>query len=221
MIAFPSTSRPYRNKEPLETIHLNTAPAFSENQNRPRKISNPRSRAPSLRSTPAGRRNYVVHTKATTPTVASFRPQMLQRSSSHGVAMTQTGSWGSVNVPKSAKKWARTAHLHEVKTPRVLFPPVSATSALAARRSKKSGDDISPTRHDRDQERTPRDMGSDRENEGFFSFTAKQVVNGKHSIVDSTPPPENSLLFAKTDEDGDPWVDSDTTSIDGTEGFGV
>lgn len=217
MIVFPSTSRPHRIKEPLETIHLNTAPPFGENQNRPRKISNPRSRAPSLRSTPAGRRSYVVHAKATTPTVASFRPQMLQRSSSHGVAIPQSGSWGSMNVPKSAKKWARTAHLHEVKTPRVLFPPASATSALAARRSKKSGDDISPTRHDRDQERTPRGIESDRENEGFFSLMA---VNGKQSIIGSMPPPANSLLFAKTEDDGDPWVDSDTTSIDGLEGFG-
>ncbi|KAH9480378.1 hypothetical protein JR316_0006976 [Psilocybe cubensis] len=219
MITFPSTSRQYRHKEPLETIHLNTAPAFSENQNRPRKTSNPRSRAPSLRSTPASRRNYVVHAKVTTPTVASFRPQMLQRSSSHGVAMAQTGSWGSMSVPKSAKKWARTAHLHEVKTPRVLFPPT--TSALAARRSKKMGDDISPTRHNRDQERTPRDAGSDRENEGFFSFATKQAVNGKQPVAGSMPPPDSSLLFAKAEDDGDPWVDSDTTSIDGTEGFGV
>ncbi|KAF9568746.1 hypothetical protein CPC08DRAFT_601232, partial [Agrocybe pediades] len=118
--------RPYREKEnrgkePLEPIQLNTAPASRETFNRTRTTSNPRSRVPSLRSTPTANRRsqhglHLHHPKPTTPTTAGFRPQMLQRSSSHhGV---QSGSWGPLGaMPKSAKKWARTAHLHEVKTP--------------------------------------------------------------------------------------------------------
>jgi hypothetical protein len=72
--------------------------------------SRSRSRTPSLRSstsagnvTPPG---YRLHTAVSTPL-----PEPLRRSSSHGIAMDESPS----SSPRSAKKWARSAHLHEVR----------------------------------------------------------------------------------------------------------
>ncbi|KDR82555.1 hypothetical protein GALMADRAFT_206395 [Galerina marginata CBS 339.88] len=228
-VLFPSTSRPYRTKplEPLKTIHLNTAPASRENFNRPRPraISNPRSRAPSLRSTPVSRRTAQYnHARATTPTTSTFgihssgqatRPQAMQRSSSYGLptpsSIPQSNSWGPMlgsgiggggggGMPKSAKKWARTAHLHEVK-----------------RGSKKGlgGHD----REEGDRERTLREFEFQREREDVFSPPRKE--NGKEKEGGGVPPPVDSLLFqgavaVPTEDvgvDGDPWVDTD--SVDG------
>ncbi|KAF8194198.1 hypothetical protein BJ912DRAFT_959739 [Pholiota molesta] len=193
---FPSSSS---SKMPLDPININTAPIGTEYFIRPRTISNPRSRAPSLRSTPANRRLHLQ--RPVTPVTASFRPQHLQRSNSHGgPLLPQSASWGAVSVPKSAKRWARSAHLHEVKT---LGPLVSAATAAAAaaatsaRRSrKKSGENSG---------RTPREFDFERENHDFFSSSA------------------GSLLFKADDEsaasvaldEGDVWIDTD--SIDGSE----
>lgn len=48
-----------------------------------------------------------------TPTLSVFRPRLLQRSNSQGG--DATGANGAVTVPKSARKWAKTPHLHEVR----------------------------------------------------------------------------------------------------------
>ncbi|KAF8955257.1 UNC-like C-terminal-domain-containing protein [Flammula alnicola] len=212
-VEFPSSNP--RSKAPLEPIQLNTAPVNSEYFIRPRAISNPRSRAPSLRSTPAGRRTQQ---RPITPSTSSFRPQPLQRASSHaGSSTLQSGSWGSIGVPpKSAKKWARTAHLHEVKT---LGPLVSA----GGRRSRKAGEDVDvgSTRHDRSRDRTPRELEFERENDDFFS-SPWLGSSPKSSPVDvtrsqSSPTLANSLLFKPEPslDDGDVWIDTD--SVDGSE----
>ncbi|CAA7261538.1 unnamed protein product [Cyclocybe aegerita] len=158
-VVFPSSSR-LRPKEHLETILLNTAPVSNERgHSRSRTISNPRSRAPSLRSTPATRRTqYAIPHRPITPTRSAFRPTPLQRSNSQGgvPAMPQSTSWGAaVHAPKSAKKWARSAHLHEVK----VIPALSRRSG---------GLDIRSTNHDR-KDRTPRRSEFEQENVDIFS----------------------------------------------------
>ncbi|KAJ3518177.1 hypothetical protein NLJ89_g17 [Agrocybe chaxingu] len=202
-VVFPSSSR-LRPKEHLETILLNTAPISNESgHSRSRTISNPHSRAPSLRSTPATRRTqYAIPHRPITPTRSAFRPTPLQRSSSQGgaLAMPQSTSWGAaVHAPKSAKKWARSAHLHEVKV----------TPALSKR---AGGLDIRSTNHDR-KDRTPRRSEFEQENVDIFSSPP-----GMASFSDK----ENdtlaeSLLFKPevSVDDGDPWVDTD--SVDGSE----
>jgi len=147
---------------------------------------------------------HLHHPKPTTPTTSIFRPQILQRSSSHHGA--QSGSWGpSYVVPKSARKWARTAHLHEVKTPAALGSgSLGSGSGSGGRGSLTS----SPkSNHDR----TPREFasGKDRDKENdFFSMASKYKTNGNGGLS------EGSLLLRPEDDgDGDLWVDTD--SIDG------
>lgn len=48
-----------------------------------------------------------------TPTLSAFRPRQLQRSNSQGGDATSAS--GTVTVPRSARKWAKTPHLHEVR----------------------------------------------------------------------------------------------------------
>ncbi|KAF9478205.1 hypothetical protein BDN70DRAFT_880260 [Pholiota conissans] len=206
-IQFPSTS--IGSNILLDSVTINTAPVGTEYFNRPRTCD-PRARVPSLRSTPANRRIH--HQRPVTPISSSFRPQILQRSNSHGgPGLPQSASWGTTSVPKSAKRWARSAHLHEVKT---LGPLISA----GARRSrKKSGENISPpTRHDRSQDQTPREFEFDREACDLFS--AASVSKGKLT----TEAYEGSLLFKMdgpsantTLDEGDVWIDTD--SVDGSE----
>ncbi|KAF8158431.1 UNC-like C-terminal-domain-containing protein [Crassisporium funariophilum] len=222
-IAFPSKKA--RRKEPLETIQLNTAPISGEfyaTYNRPRTGSNPRSRNTSLRSTPR-RTQHTGPKNPITPTRAAFRPQPIQRSNSQGGAppMQLTGSWGfGANVPKSAKKWARTAHLHEVK---------SATVSS----SRKGSGGSSPVRRDHGQghDRTPKDLEFDRENIPGDIFTLSSAPKGSAKLLGKggtegeklmtiggeTEVFAESLLF-KTEvavDDGDLWEDTD--SIGGSE----
>ncbi|KAK7689921.1 hypothetical protein QCA50_006560 [Cerrena zonata] len=71
----------------------------------------PRSRTPSNR-TPLSRHN--AHPLPSTPT--SSRPLLSRANSGGPVPLTASNSVGMIGpVPKSAKRWARTAHLHEVK----------------------------------------------------------------------------------------------------------
>jgi len=214
-VAFPSSST--RRKEPLGTIQLNTAPPGREFLTRPRTrtISNPRSRTPSLR-TPATRRiQHISHQRPITPITTTLRPYLLQRSSSQGGSSFQmSSSWGSMSMPKSAKKWARTAHLHEVKT-------VAPTPSGGGRRRRKLGENTSPMRHDRENDRTPREFDFERERDDVFSSSIfKPSTNTTQKVVNTgagLSPLEHSLLLKPevNMDDGDPWVDTD--SVDGSE----
>ncbi|KAF8895228.1 UNC-like C-terminal-domain-containing protein [Infundibulicybe gibba] len=77
-------------------------------ESRPRVKTSSRSRTPSLRTPVRQFNHYHFHRNTGTP-----RPQ-LQRSNSQGANSSANGHWSGF-VPTSAKKWARTAHLHEVK----------------------------------------------------------------------------------------------------------
>ena len=100
-----------------------------------------RSRAPSLRSTPTSRRTqFTVQNNIVTPTRSSLRLP-LQRSNSQGgpyTANTWSVSNNNNNIPKSAKKWGRTAHLHEVRTA-VPHSVLFSSSTGGGQKSKKKG----------------------------------------------------------------------------------
>ena len=102
-VAFPT----YETNHPLEPIHFNTAPlpADMRSPTKPAPSTAPlaRSRTPSFRTATARHRHPATPTRAV--------QSAIQRSNSQGTGPLWTG-----NVPKSAKKWARTAHLHEVRS---------------------------------------------------------------------------------------------------------
>ena len=192
---------------------MNSAPPGNESYTRPRTrtMSNPRSRAPSLRSTPATRRiQHIAHQKPITPLTTTLRPHVIQRWSSQGGPIPASGSWGSMSMPKSAKKWARTAHLHEVKS---TVPTPSADG-----RQHKLGEN---TGHDRENNPTPKEFDFDRDHDVFSSSITKSSTNS--TLMDMSvgagrsPTIEQSLLLKPEVimDDGDPWVDTD--SVDGSE----
>ncbi|TEB39971.1 hypothetical protein FA13DRAFT_1619057 [Coprinellus micaceus] len=122
-VHFPRSKDHGWRKPPLEEIQLNTAPLPSEYRAlRQKKLSQPRSRTPSLRTAGASLSikrapQTTVPQRTGTPTpirVAHLRPQPLLRSNSHGAHST---FFPSAAPPKSAKKWARSAHLHPAKNP--------------------------------------------------------------------------------------------------------
>ena len=139
-VTFPKTEDhepSWRPHSPLEPIQLNTAPLPSEYRAsvRQKRHSNPRSRTPSLRSSQmhplspsSGHR-----TPQRTPGApsASLTPGLIQRGSvtpirlmSHLKSLQRSNSHGPNSslypgnvLPKSAKRWARTAHIHPLRSP--------------------------------------------------------------------------------------------------------
>ncbi|GLB38602.1 putative sad1 / UNC-like C-terminal [Lyophyllum shimeji] len=114
---FPKTEKRGEEKAPLKAANMNIR-SFSSDA-RVQSWGKSRSRTPSMRS--GARQHQLQHSHAprppSTPTT-SHRPR-LQRSNSHGgPAAALVG--GGLSVPgsahKSARKWARTAHLHEVRS---------------------------------------------------------------------------------------------------------
>ncbi|KAH6912587.1 UNC-like C-terminal-domain-containing protein [Coprinopsis sp. MPI-PUGE-AT-0042] len=104
---------PKRKKDPLAPIHLNNLTPHTVA--RVKKLSGTRARTPSLRSN--GKRvQQTPNNRPATPTPlrSELRPQLLQRSSSYGPQLSVD------RTTKSVKKWARTAHLHPVKSPSAL-----------------------------------------------------------------------------------------------------
>ncbi|PFH54020.1 hypothetical protein AMATHDRAFT_805 [Amanita thiersii Skay4041] len=120
----------------LTAIDLNAPPSptpspIKKSDSRSRKVSDPtsRSRTPSFR-TSAKRiaqhnqhlnqhiyQQYYTHHRALTPTKSGIRRPPLQRSNSHSTEAYLNGTLLSAGaLPRSAKRWARSAHLHEVRT---------------------------------------------------------------------------------------------------------
>jgi len=205
-------------KEPLETIQLNSASGEYHPQIGTTLTS--RSRAPSLRSPPSGRRTqHTMQNKAITPTGSSIRP--LQRSNSQGgFPMHYTNSWAAGNnVPKSAKRWARTAHLHEVRSA-VPYSVLSNAGGGSGHRTKKGSSERPGPRLGHDRARTPREFEFDSGSEDVFSSVAPRRLASKGRVTmagKAEPKFPDGLLF-KADppaDDGDPWVDTD--SVDGSE----
>ncbi|KAK7025568.1 hypothetical protein VNI00_015921 [Paramarasmius palmivorus] len=117
-IVFPSILSKVPQTAPLSS---KAAPLYSERRPQKTKIVSPgrsRSRTPSLR-TPSKQNGARPTTPGTSTTLVGGSRPRLHRANSHGSStLFTTSSWsgGGVGpVPKSAKRWARTAHLHEVK----------------------------------------------------------------------------------------------------------
>jgi hypothetical protein len=76
-------------------------------------------------------------------------------------------------------------------------------------------------RHDRENDRTPREFDFERERDDVFSsFISKLSINATQSVVNmgaGRSPLEHGLLLKPevNIDDGDPWVDTD--SVDGSE----
>jgi len=204
---FPS-QRP--RKEPLEPLQLNSSTEqYYPHSGTP---TTSRSRVASLRTTPSGRRtHHAVHNNATTPT-RSFRPLPLRRSDSQG------------GIPKSAKTWGSTAHLHEVRSavPHSVF---SSTGSGNGQRTKRGGSER--PRFDHDRTRPP--TGLEFDSQDVFSVlrpmsdvVTRSTGQGDDGIENMTTvgkggskfPDDIGFLF-KADlsaDDGDPWVDTDSVS---------
>lgn len=125
-VAFPSseTPPPYpTSRPPLPTEQgrqINGMDAFTSERWPPivplARSGDKRSRTPTSLRTPT--RLLSGHHRPVTPTgtrsIANQPP--VQRANSHGAAgMTSPGFSGIGPVPRSAKRWARSAHLHEVR----------------------------------------------------------------------------------------------------------
>ncbi|KAI0060437.1 hypothetical protein BV25DRAFT_1917784 [Artomyces pyxidatus] len=112
---FPTTTT--LTSERLPPKRINLTPSHNPNGRRPGPA--PRSRTPSIRNTPRSHHNFHPRAGPSTPT-SGARP-LLQRSNSHNSAgavglSTTAGADVLVGpVPRSAKRWAHSAHLHEVR----------------------------------------------------------------------------------------------------------
>lgn len=210
---FPSRKS---RKEPLEPLQLNSP--TEEYYPRTRTVATPRSRAPSLRSTPSGRRShYAVHNNTAAPTRSLYQPVFHHRSNSQG--LHQTNSWGVSNIPKSAKQWGRTAHLHEVKSavPRSVFSSTGSGNGQKTRRG--SSERLGP-RFDHDRAKPPNELefGS----QDVFSVLRPDDAKDEVTMTGKAGSKVPGLLF-KGDlavDDGDPWVDTDSVSSEsGTDVF--
>ena len=219
-------------KEPLEPLQLNSS-TTGEYYPRTGTVTTSRSRAHSLRSTPTSRRaQYAVQNNTVTPTRSLLRLPLQRSNSQGGPSLNYTNSWGvsnSNNIPKSAKKWGRTAHLHEVRSavPHSVFS--STGSGGGGQRTKRgSSERPSGSRFDHDRARPPREFEYD--SEDVFSVVRhgrpisggprrvnnKDDINGTttSTIEDEVTAATGRGLLFKADlpvlDDGDPWVDTDS-----------
>ncbi|TFK40479.1 UNC-like C-terminal-domain-containing protein [Crucibulum laeve] len=222
-IEFPTSG--WKN-EPLEPVDLNiystiptatssTNPTETHVRDRTRTLSGSNISRPSALRTPGRRGNLNIHyPRPITPTRLAFRPPVLQRSNSQGT-QTASGVWAG-NVPKSAKKWARTAHLHEVRSAH----PFGGSGGIVKIRGEKGG-------------------GRDNERENVDVFSAPATVpymrgvgwgqeeyavngadkGGKGKAIDRAEASPRRRGMPNTNghmEEGD-WVDTDTNSGNGSE----
>ncbi|KII91054.1 hypothetical protein PLICRDRAFT_174384 [Plicaturopsis crispa FD-325 SS-3] len=101
-VEFPSKEQPSPEGERLH-------PNDRRDDRHPMMLSPVRSRTPTSVRTPASRHLTAHHHRPVTP---GSRPQ-IARSNSNGSPFNHSGVVGP--VPRSAKRWARSAHLHEVR----------------------------------------------------------------------------------------------------------
>ncbi|KAL0064276.1 hypothetical protein AAF712_008720 [Marasmius tenuissimus] len=157
----------------------------------------PRSRTPSLRK--ANKVNTTPVVVPSTPPMTS-RPK-LKRANSHGsssaVMLATSISWGGTvgPVPKSAKRWARSAHLHEVKGRREV------------REDRKENEE-----REREKERVPLAENPPTNED------RKDLFGGSSGSLSLFSPAAVVKRGVETDSDADVWEDTDIdalTSIDG------
>ncbi|KDQ62107.1 hypothetical protein JAAARDRAFT_44619 [Jaapia argillacea MUCL 33604] len=214
-LAFPSRSSPPPIDEPRFVRRLNTNVASSS------KLV-PRPRTPSSGRNP----RYTNHHRPATPTSSSHytyqhhlspRP-LLQRANSHGPTHTaQSGLAGMGPVPRSAKGWARTAHLHQVKVAgrgKENELPREGRSLNQKGKGKEinvEGDDglrLYPATAD------PTDMNSrhTQRDEGPSARPPSPI--SRILTANNESPPNHRQSYPESETDGDIWVDTD---VDGSE----
>ncbi|KAL0573982.1 hypothetical protein V5O48_007974 [Marasmius crinis-equi] len=198
-LASPTPTVPPRTAPPGVTTTPTKVyrPHYTHSKTAIVQIHRPRSRTPSLRSAKNGSRAPLQIAAPSTPT---SRPR-LTRANSHGgssgVMLSSSISWGGVvgPVPKSAKKWARSAHLHEVKT--------------------EKGRGV-----ERERERVPlaenppTNLGDDKDSDNPFGRS--------ESSSPFSPSASVGRRGGETDSDADVWEDTDidtSTSVDGDHAF--
>lgn len=185
-VAFPALSA--RPRGPKSASHVHSKPHLNLEQRKP-KIQNvylqsSRSRTPSLRNSRMGSR-------PTTPTTSvaanvAFRPQMQRSNSLTGpssAGLPMSLSWTAVGpVPKSAKRWARTAHLHEVKSP---VPSSATAEGSSSNRSAKLKIDTEGAGQD------------EKENRGILLSSAKPAasIKGKATSLDDEVDAERDVYM--------------------------
>jgi len=157
------------------------------------------------------------------------RPK-LQRSNSHGsspnvhgyggIGLTPSASWGSpghIQAPRSVKRWARTAHLHEVKRKR----DHRGENKEKVKEKEKDDEDVfsntgTPSRS-KTRSQDARDVG-----DGFptsslgISTLSSSVTHSPTRLKESSrslspsPSPRTGKTDEDTDTDSTSWVDTET-----------
>jgi hypothetical protein len=217
-----------------------------------------RSRTPSIRTPLSRQFNITGQHRPRTPVASGSmstaiphqltpRPR-LKRANSHGSGPVLTATWTGVGpVPKSAKRWARSAHLHEVRTTGGKLRKERENRAGMGDPSALGGDDslgMSPRHHQHAQSLgSPSEVSSSELVDVFASPTAPSRSRGvtldhlTGNIASALGPgspggsPESkgkgkdyshlllhSAFSPKSEEsEGELWVDTDT-SVDGDAG---
>lgn len=206
-LAFPS--RPPWTTEPLKpSRRLNTT--ASERRPAVRAHAHSRSRTPSLHGN--------LHPRPTTPTRAGAHPPLVRANSQGGGGAPGPGG----PVPRSMKRWARSAHLHEIRGgagPRAQADSGREGGSEQGSRSLESENEFldifgTPSASRRNGSRVVRGM-----------VNVSDLVFGdldgedRGPVLDETLGLYRSPLLAKSEEsggDGDAWVDTDA-SVDGSE----
>ncbi|KAJ4482488.1 UNC-like C-terminal-domain-containing protein [Lentinula aciculospora] len=197
-----------------------------------------RSRTPSLRTAhPHNPRIVPCPTTPTTSITTTFRPQ-LQRANSlttSNAGLPTSASWTAVGpVPKSAKRWARTAHLHEVKSPAPVTTITNIETAKDAEieNTEKERTEVVSSTHSIfiPTLSSPKDKAQSSDDENsvqiFLEMPNRPTRRSSGHCIATLDVDEPTTRLDKRwtlsssscdDDDGDPWVDTDTTdtSIDG------
>ncbi|KAK1221154.1 hypothetical protein PQX77_016053 [Marasmius sp. AFHP31] len=198
LLDFPSLTTPTIQPKTAPPGIMHT-PGKSSYRHHPRTAmivqQRPRSRTPSLRK--ANKVTAIPAVPPNTPPMTSTSRPKLKRANSHGstsaVMLATSISWGGTvgPVPKSAKRWARSAHLHEVK----------------GRREVKENEE-----REREKERVPLAENPPTNEDG------KDPFGGSSGSLSLFSPATLVKRGVETDSDADVWEDTDidaSTSIDG------
>ncbi|KZT28717.1 hypothetical protein NEOLEDRAFT_1128893 [Neolentinus lepideus HHB14362 ss-1] len=210
----PTPSSNPTKRHPNDKVQFSSRPTRSDENIRPsRKYEDARARKPRTPTsfrTPASRHSGS-YRRPLTPT--GNRPP-IQRSNSHG-ASHEFPVIGP--VPRSAKRWARTAHLHEVKTPGkgkevdqgqdTPMQPDGERETSLADRSGLSEDAFrrsssSRSNHDR--------LGA----EEVKTRGSRMSSPLRMSMTSGSPPGHDPMQGSETD--GDAWIDTDA-DVDASE----
>ncbi|KIK69863.1 hypothetical protein GYMLUDRAFT_90851 [Collybiopsis luxurians FD-317 M1] len=249
-VVFPALSARSRGPKSASHVHAKPQTAITERKPRVQNVylrSGSRSRTPSLR-TPHPHNPRLV-SRPTTPTTsisATYRPQLQRANSLSGpnFSLPTSASWTGVGpVPKSAKRWARTAHLHEVKSPATIAAESKIPKDLDEKENQSaesSADSLTIAKSAPDRKAKNMENGMDMDI--FFKTPSRlpKRSNGhtrlsvlttsldkssggldprlSHADIRWTTSPGGSC----DGEDGDLWIDTDMTdtSIDGDGGLG-